>query len=419
MHPTIPATEPTPQPPTSTSVSAPQASPVVIEPHAARPAYHRSLAPDLARGFMLLFIALANVSWYIWAAPDAPARPNGIADHITKFIAMVAIEGRSYPMFAFLFGYGMVQFYNSRRARGIEDKPVRHMLWRRHWGMVLIGFVHFMLLFEGDIIAAYGLCGLLAMVLWFRRRDKTIFVWVCIWLGLFLLGTVGMAFVEITGTESAEMVKQGSGLSLVSNPDYWANMIDKLPYLIAIPAQVVFAPLIPALMLGWLAARRQILENPGQHRTLLRWVAGVGIGLAWLSAIPGAIANVTGTEMGTLTEVSVALSMMLGVAGGIGYIALFALLADRWQAAPPTGARVIASVGQRSMSNYLLQSVLFAPLLTAWGLGLGQYLTDATAYLVALGVWGVSVGFSWWLQRRGARGPAEVVLRKMTYGKLA
>jgi hypothetical protein len=32
----------------------------------------RAVAPDLARGLMLLLIALANVPWYLYGAPTSP-----------------------------------------------------------------------------------------------------------------------------------------------------------------------------------------------------------------------------------------------------------------------------------------------------------------------------------------------------------
>ena len=48
---------------------------------------------------------------------------------------------------------------------------------------------------------------------------------------------------------------------------------------------------------------------------------------------------------------------------------------------------VLAACGQRSLSCYLGQSVLFAALLPAWTLGLGARLTVAEAALLAVGVW--------------------------------
>ncbi|MCQ6405544.1 hypothetical protein NPM08_33530, partial [Bacillus cereus] len=77
--------------------------------------------------------------------------------------------GRIYPMFAFLFGYGMVQFSRSRIARGIPEQVVDRMLRRRHAWLIVFGGIHAALLFAGDILGAYGLAGLILAAIFFRR----------------------------------------------------------------------------------------------------------------------------------------------------------------------------------------------------------------------------------------------------------
>ena len=62
-----------------------------------------------------------------------------------------------------------------------------------------------------------------------------------------------------------------------------------------------------------------------------------------------------------------------GLAGGLGYVAVFGLIAARmpqWARRHPAVVAV-AAVGKRSLSSYLAHSLLVAPLLAAWGLGLG------------------------------------------------
>jgi uncharacterized membrane protein YeiB len=72
--------------------------------------------------------------------------------------------------------------------------------------------------------------------------------------------------------------------------------------------------------------------------------------------------------------------------------------------------------GQRSLSCYLGQSVLFVALLPAWTLGLGGRLTVAEAALLAVGVWLVLLVAAVVAARAGYRGPAETLLRRFTYG---
>lgn len=52
------------------------------------------------------------------------------------------------------------------------------------------------------------------------------------------------------------------------------------------------------------------------------------------------------------------------------------------------------AVGKRSLTGYLLQSVLRAPLLAAWGLGLGAALSAWSMAVLAVALWLVSVGLA-------------------------
>jgi uncharacterized protein len=60
--------------------------------------------------------------------------------------------------------------------------------------------------------------------------------------------------------------------------------------------------------------------------------------------------------------------------------------------------------------------VAFAALLPAWTLGLGAGLSLELAALVGVGTWAVILVVAVVTARAGYRGPAEVLLRRLTYG---
>ena len=65
-------------------------------------------APDVARGFMLLLIALANVS--VWAAMTrggSSGSPGGAVDTVWIWVRTLLVTSRGYPLFAMLFGFGL------------------------------------------------------------------------------------------------------------------------------------------------------------------------------------------------------------------------------------------------------------------------------------------------------------------------
>ena len=390
------------------------------------PAASRAFAPDLARGLMLLFIAMANVSWFLYGREFSQTLAHPVdgttLDKVLQGIMIAAVDGRAYPLFAFLFGYGMVQFTRSRIARGIEYKQVRRMLRRRHWAMLLaFGLPHAALLFMGDIVGAYGLVGLVLVGIFFDRSDKVLHVTVWILAGLMaalaLFSVLGglIAAVFSPGVDPGYTTEAARVLT-VEHGNYLVSIYGRLMMWLQIGLLQGFFSAVPvAILLGWLAARHGVLDNPAAHRKLLTRVALIGIPVGWIGGLPSALSHVGVLELPGY--VFSGLDMLCGAIGALGYVALFGLIAARMQAAPSAPATWIAAVGKRSLSFYLLQSLIFAPLFSAWGFGLGATVGTAGALGIALLVWLLSVALAAILDTRGARGPAEVLLRRLTYGK--
>jgi uncharacterized membrane protein YeiB len=377
---------------------------------------------------MLLFIALANTTWYLWALPASGGgihpEPGGTLDRVAQFLVVAAVDMRSYPMFAFLFGYGMVQLARRQEASGSSVREVNALLRRRNLWLLAFGFVHALLLWMGDILGAYGLAGLLLGWLFLRRRDTTLAVWAGVFTGLAALlsafSLLGLVFMP-------EDASSSTAFSL----DQTATNIGDASILGAALGRVLFWPLVTvgqgllglvvpaAILLGYWAARRRILEEPGSHLGLLRWTAVLGIGVGWLGGLPSALTQIGVWDLSPAQASMLAMPHMLtGLACGLGYVALIALAAHRIQGrGRGPGAVVVAlsATGKRSLSAYLAQSVLCAPLLAAWGLGLGAELTSWSMALFAVGVWLVTVAASYALERAGRRGPAEVLLRRLAY----
>lgn len=69
---------------------------------------------------MLLLIACANSIWYLWghegSIGSAHPADGSALDKALQAVMAVAVDGRIYPMFALLFGYGMVQLARSGSA---------------------------------------------------------------------------------------------------------------------------------------------------------------------------------------------------------------------------------------------------------------------------------------------------------------
>jgi len=391
-------------------------------------ARERALAPDLARGMMLLLIVLANTPYYLWGLDHGMVSGHpltgSVADRAVQVVMLLAVDLRTYPMFAFLFGYGIVQLATRQRAAGTDERAVRRLLRRRHWWLVAFGLVHAALLWEGDILGIYGLVGLIICWLFLGRRDTTLRVWAWVLGTLMVLGAVlaVLGAVAVHDVVPADATGGPDVGNAIADPDYLSSVTARLTtWAILLVMQGFLTLVIPVvLLIAFLAARRRVLEEPGRHLPLLRRTAVIGIAIGWLGGLPSVLDHLRVVDVPD--QVSWALfpvQAATGLFAGVGYVAVFALVSHRLTQRPSGPGRValaLRALGERSLSGYLAQSVVCAPLLAAWGLGLGQHLTSWSMALFAAGVWALTVVAAAWLAEQGRRGPAEIALRRLAYG---
>ncbi|MFR9728393.1 DUF418 domain-containing protein [Saccharopolyspora sp. MS10] len=386
-------------------------------PRRPTPLGERALAPDLARGMMLLLIALAHVPWFLYTADLGHAllhpAEGGLADRIAQVVTLTAVDARTHTMFAFLFAYGIGQLHTRQLVGGASNREARGLLRTRHLWMFVFGLVHAALLWQGDILGTYGLLGLLFVPLFLRRSDRTLKVWIGILLAVGAATCLAAAALPVAPPQPTDAQHL-----VVAEPDYLTSVGLRLgAWAPTVLSGLATLALPTAFLLGLLASRHRLLEEPARHLPLLRRTAIAGIAVGWG----------TGLLLG-LSHVGVldALSPMLlstahfytGIFAGVGYAALFGLIGHRIAVrgtSPSLPTRALVSLGRRSLSGYLAQSVIFVPLLSAWGLGVGAHLSSWSAMLVGIASWLLTVVLAHALDRRGLRGPAEILLRRLSY----
>ena len=362
-------------------------------------------APDVARGFMLLLIAVANVpSWN--KMPNGAEPPVSSVDGWWMFVRTLVVDHRAYPLFAMLFGFGLMTMINRRIASGTQTY-LASLVRRRGWWMLLIGFVHG-LVFPGDIIGAYGLVAVLLANLLARKNYSALYL-----IGG-IISVLALATYLASGTLSGGDTLTASGEQSVSLTValLWV-VTNALQWAVVLVVQVLIALIVPAAVIGARLADTDLLTHPERHRRLLISVGLGGLALGALAAFHGALTLATTAQ---LWPWDFAMTEFFGLAGACGWLALLALYAGGPRPdGRLTGLRRLASaVGRRSMTVYLSQTILFGiifgvvPLLVT---GRRLWMGQAAAALVALGVWLASVVLCAVLERGGHAGPFETLLR--------
>ena len=389
----------------------------------------RSLAPDVARGLVLLGIALANVPFFLYGRElGILFKPitDAAADPWVNAVVAVLADNRSYPLFALLFGYGMTQILTREFARGTEWPDARRLLLRRNLWLIAFGAAHGVLLFFGDILGTYGLLGL-ALVLLIRASGRTLAI--VGWLSFVFLAFTGIAeglsglFAETAGGEVA-------GAALFNSPGAETYVLAVLARagewtlgMLVVP--IAGLGLLAPMILGVWAARLHILEQPALHRRALGFTAGIGIPVSILGALPIALALAGVIELPVVIEPFAAmLHAASGAIGGAGYVALIALLVSGARRGGPRGgptggpiSRLLAALGQRSLSGYLAQSLVFVIVFAPYGLGLGATASVAEATQIAVITWIGTLVAANLLAAGNQPGPAEWLLRRAVYGR--
>ena len=391
-------------------------------------------APDVARGFMLLLISLANVGFWV-AGPQRPTL--SIIDRIWGLMSLLFIDQRAYPLFALLFGFGLATMVNRRMALGIDaycQQPTgglrapsaaeldqareqaavdaRRLVRRRGLWMVLFGLIHGAF-FPSEIIGTYGIVAVV-FAGWFAHKHHKRQLAVCALVLLSQFEPVVLAMLFGSGGEAAGSAPvaapTGAGESMASALPWFVTNVNEW-FFTALGAAFT-TMILPAAFLGARLADTDLIAHPERHRGLLT-VAGIGgLALGALGALHELLVPLTSAQSWAADS---ALIMVLGLAGGCGWLAVLALYAGGPTADNRlTGLkRLLSNVGRRSMTAYLSQTVMFAgifviaPRLTGRSVSPGLVASAAVAVMV----WLTTVVLCAVLERLGMPGPFEVLLR--------
>jgi uncharacterized protein len=132
---------------------------------------------DRIRGVAVLGILLINIdalSGYGFTPASAHIiLRSETADEITWFLLATLVEAKFCSLFSFLFGVGSPSSFNGRSARGADRA---RLFKRRLLGLLLIGLIHTLLIWFGDILVTYALLGFV-LVPFLRRDDRSVLRW--------------------------------------------------------------------------------------------------------------------------------------------------------------------------------------------------------------------------------------------------
>jgi uncharacterized protein len=402
----------------------------------------RLASVDVLRGVALLGILSINI--WIFGLPElvlyVPSAWGGFSglDRFAWLTTYLLCEQKMMSIFSLLFGAGLVLMDGRARARGTSLAGV---YYRRVFWLLVIGLLHAYLLWDGDILVSYALCGFLLYP--FRRLRPA---WlISLGIVVFLLAipfTAGLGLLaqwsrDVTGPDGRggtpwqREIRAAIDDSLPEQPDqkklqeeidvhrggYGPLFVWRARNNAELQTAgfVVWAgPRAGGLMLiGMGLMQLGVFAAARSYRFYLCLVAlGYGLGfplVAW------GVHRLLAHDFDMVQEMTIdgqfnyagSLFVALGHVGVVMLICKAGLL--------PWLRGRLAAVGRMALTNYLAQTLICTALFDGWGLGLYGRLGRVQLLGVVACVWLVELAWSAPWLRHFRYGPAEWLWRSLTY----
>lgn len=378
---------------------------------------------DVTRGFAVMGILAMNIIAFAMPEPayTSPVAygSNGAADYATWGIAFVLFDSKMRGLFSMMFGASTLLVMQAAEASG-SSPAARH--YARMGVLAMFGLLHFYLIWWGDILWLYAICGLLLFTM---RNFSVRALLIAGTLFTLLAMAMYLAFVMSLDADS-EMITALAANSpkvLQELAIYGGSYADIIGYRVGemggspIGILIFVGPETLGLMLfGMAMFKSGLLAGSWPVERLWRWaLGGLGIGLIANIALLGWQIS-TGYDGWTLFSTTLLWSIPGDIAMSVGYAALFMWLAQRF-AHHPLVARVGAA-GRAAFTNYLGTSILMTSIFYGYGLGLFGEVSRTACYTFVAGTWLLMLLWSKpWLERY-RYGPLEWLWRSLSRGRL-
>lgn len=384
---------------------------------------------DVLRGFALLGILVVNIQGFSMPAaaylnPTVYGNLTG-ADLLAWWLTHVLFDQKFISIFSMLFGAGMVLFAERANAKHVSAKVIHY---RRMAVLLVFGLVHAHLIWFGDILVSYALCGMILFPLR-KRSARTLLVLGVVWIAigslLYLISGLSMA------SWPAKELEQFTRENWLPTPAmltrelaaYRGGWLEQLP--VRSQSAFVLETLVFALFFFWKAGGMMLLGMGLQKLGVLegrapRHVYGILISTGLFVGLPlvayGAYANFrNGWDIRYSFFFGSQFNLWGSVLVALAYVSAVILLVKSGRLKDFVSR--LEALGRTAFSNYILQSLICTTVFYGHGFGKFGNVERSEQMLLVLGIWVLQLTIApMWLQHF-RYGPLEWLWRALTYGK--
>jgi uncharacterized protein len=365
---------------------------------------------DLIRGVAVMGILAMNIIGF--ALPEAVySNPvsygiHGMADRWSWLLSFLLIDGKMRGLFSFLFGASLLLVIERAEATGQASERVHFA--RMAW-LLLLGLLHFYLIWWGDILSLYAIIGMIA---WFfiHRSPTELLRW-----------GVLMVLAQMAVDLSGSVAMRGDPAEIAASLDLYRGGFTQIAAHRL--HDDLFYPLISIATFGWetlaymlfgMAALKTGFLTGEWPKPRYRRIAIIGfaVGLPLYALLAAAQIN-SGFSADSVRIWNFGATTLVRPLMVVAYAALIILLGTNRGAF----AQRIAAAGRAAFTNYVGTSLVMTCLFYGWGFGRFGTLGRAQLWLVVLSMWALMLLWSRpWLERF-RYGPFEWLWRSLARGR--
>ena len=388
----------------------------------------RIAAIDVLRGFAVLGILAMNVQSYsmISAAyfnPTANDKAEG-AGFAVWLLSHAFFDTKFMSIFSTLFGAGMALMAERAAARNASATGVHY---RRQFWLLVLGLAHAHLIWYGDILVPYALCGFILYSLRNLKPKKLLiagFAMTAVTPVIFLFTAWSMQYwppeVDDAMTLGWAPAAAAAEAEIAAYQSGWlGQMSERVPMAIGLETSVfllVFLWRSGGLMLVGMGLYKLGVLSAKRSSAFYRRMAFAGLGLGLPIVVAGVVYN---THHDFAFEHSQFQGQTFNYIGSLGvflgYVAVVMLAVQNgWL---PGLQRRLQAAGRMAFTNYITQSVICTLIFYGHGLGLFERADRLSQIGLVVAIWILQLLWSPWWLARFRFGPLEWLWRSLTYMK--
>jgi uncharacterized protein len=222
---------------------------------------------DVLRVIAIFGVFVVNGLGYLSAPAypvpmGAPTPPDSYFSLGVYGVLFFLFQGKAWPLLCFLFGYSFQSIASQLGKRGL---PVRKALRSRYRKLLVIGILHGVLIYFGDVLTVYALCGLI-VIRWATsvgherlKASRLLRIWTW-WLGISVLTISLMVWLSFVAAPHGS--SPADSFAKVSHwNDFFALNAQNYLY-VMIASVTIFLPVYAWLVIsGMLAYRLRLLSQ--------------------------------------------------------------------------------------------------------------------------------------------------------------